>query len=109
MNRFERTRNPYAVPVEVFLASAELLAADMEKSALTLRDLASARGGPGRVLCMGLDAIEEMVGEIGRKRWGDGIGVETSAGERQLVLAPHAPDFWLGELYGRIAKMVAAA
>lgn len=109
VNRFERTRNPHAVPIEAFLASASLLAADMEKSALTLRDLASARGGPGRVLCMGLDAIEEMVGEIGRRRWVDGIGVETSAGERQLVLAPRAPASWLGELYERIETSKTAA
>ena len=109
VNRFERTRNPQAVPMEAFLASASLLAVDMEKSALTLRDLAAARGGPGRVLCMGLDAIEEMVGEIGRRRWVDGIGVETSAGERQLVLAPRAPASWLGELYERIEKSKAKA
>lgn len=108
VNRFERTRNPQAVPVEVFLASASLLAADIDKSALSLRDLASVRGGPGRILGMGLDAIEEMVGEIGRKRWIDGVGVETSAGERHLVIDPHESDFCLAELYARIGKAVAA-
>lgn len=108
VNRFERSRNPYSIPTEAFIACASLLAADLEKSALSLRELASARLGPGRVLCMGLDAIEEMVGEIGRKRWIGGIGVETSAGERQLVIEPRDSVFWLGELYGRIKKSQAA-
>lgn len=108
VNRFERTRNPPAVPVEAFLACASALSEDLDRSALSLRDLASARGGPGRILCMGLDAIEEMVGNIGRKPWFDGIGVETSAGERHLIVAPREPDFWLDALYGRIAKAEAA-
>lgn len=108
VNRFERTRRPHAVPVEVFLASASLLAADLEKSAIPLRELASIRGGPGRVLCMGFDAIDEMVGSIGGNRWIDGIGVETSAGERQLVVPAQEPEFWLGELYKRVVKRAKA-
>jgi hypothetical protein len=103
VGRFERARNPHAVPIEAFLASASLLASDLEKSALTLRELTAARGGPGRVLCMGLDAIEEIVGEIGRKRWIDGVSVETSAGERQLVITAREQEFWLGALYGRVS------
>lgn len=107
VNRFERVRNPHAVPVEAFLASASLLAADMEKSAISLREMASARMGPGRVLCLGLDAIEEMVGRIGRRRWMEGIGVETSAGERHLVIPQRDTSVWLEELYGRITKVAA--
>lgn len=109
VNRFERTRNPHAVPVEAFLASASVLATNLEKSALSLRELASVRGGPGRVLCMGLDAIEEMVGKIGRERWFDGIGVETSAGERHLIVSPRDPGSWLTELYARVKSRTTKA
>ena len=105
VSRFERTRNPHAVPVEAFLASACDLAVDMDRSALSLRELASARGGPGRTLCMGFEAIEEMVGRIGGGRWADGIGVETSAGERHLVVSPRDHASWLAELYARVASM----
>lgn len=108
VNRFERARNPFAVPVEVFLACASHLSEVTGKSALTLRELASARGGPGRLLGLGIDAVEEMVGEIGRVRWADGVGVETSAGERQLVLERQEPVYWLSGLYARIAKAAAA-
>ena len=104
VNRFERTRSPHAVPVEAFLASACDLAVDMDMSALSLRALASARGGPGRTLCMGFDAIEEMVGRIGGGRWSEGIGVETSAGERQLIVSPRDHAFWLAELYERVGS-----
>jgi hypothetical protein len=103
VSRFERTRSPHAVPVEAFLASASALASDLDRSALSLRELASVRGGPGRVLCMGFDAIEEMVGRIGGERWSDGIGVETSAGERHLVVSPRDHGAWLADLYGRVA------
>jgi len=104
VNRFERTRNPHSVPIEAFLASASALAADLDKPALSLRELASVRGGPGRILCMGFDAIEEMVGKIGGERWSDGIGVETSAGERHLVVSPRDHGSWLAELYTRVAS-----
>jgi hypothetical protein len=67
-----------------------------------LRELASVRGGPGRVLCMGFDAIAEMVGKIGGGQWSDGIGVETSAGERHLIVSPRDPGSWLAELYARV-------
>lgn len=109
VNRFERTRNPHALPVEAFLASASALAADLDKSALSLRELASSRGGPGRILCMGFDAIEEMVGKIGEGRWYEGIGVETSAGERHLVVSSRDHVSWLAELYARVASQVTRA
>lgn len=109
VNRFERTRHPHAVPVEAFLASASVLAGDLDKSALSLRELASVRGGPGRVLCMGFDAIEEMVGKIGGERWPDGIRVETSAGERHLIVSPREPGFWLAELYARVKSRATKA
>ncbi|HEV2567863.1 DUF4007 family protein [Sphingomonas sp.] len=107
VSRFERVRNPHAMPLEAFLASASLLAADLGKSSISLREMASARMGPGRILCLGLDAIEELVGRIGRRRWMEGIAVETLAGERHLVLPKRDARAWLEELYGRITKVAA--
>ena len=107
-NRFERTRIAQSVPTEAFLACASLLSDDLGKSALSLRDLASARGGPGRALCMSMESIEDAVGEIGRKRWNDGTGVETSAGERHLIVEPRGADYWLAGLYARIGTARAA-
>lgn len=104
VGRFERTRNPNAVPVEAFLASASNLAGDLDKSALSLRELASVRGGPGRTLCMGFEAVEDMVARIGGTRWSDGIGVETSAGERHLVVSQRDHVSWLAELYARVTS-----
>lgn len=103
VNRFERVRNPRGVPIEAFLACASMLAAEQEKTALSIRELASAYRGPGRILCLGLDAIEKMIDNVGTERWDEGIGAETSAGERHLVIAPHKLDYWLEELYCRIA------
>lgn len=103
VNRFERARTPRAVPMEVFLASASLLAADLEKSAISLRELASARKGPGRLLCMGFDAIDEMVGDIGIAADGSPFRVETSAGERELVIEARPTSYWLERLYDRLA------
>ncbi len=108
VNRYERTRAPHAVPPEVFLASASLLAADHDKSAISLRELASARGGPGRILCMGFDAIDEMAGKIGPQRHDSDVFIASSAGERELVISSHPPEHWLGVLYARLADQTQA-
>lgn len=103
VNRFERTRRPQGVPAEVFLASAALLAGDLGVSAVSLRQLASARGGPGRILCMGMDAIETQVGKIRKTDyWKKGIQVETTNGEKQLLITGENPDKWLKALYERL-------
>ncbi|MUT24284.1 DUF4007 family protein [Mesorhizobium japonicum] len=102
VNRFERSRRPHGVPNEVFLACAALLARETGKQALSLRELATLRGGPGRVLCMGLEAIETQVGKIGGKRWQEGIQVQTLNGERHLFVPSRAPQDWLVALYARV-------
>lgn len=102
VNRYERVRRPYGVPQEVFLAAAALLAADTDAESLSLRELASLRNGPGRLLCMGLEAIETQVGKIGTKRYKEGIRTETLAGERRLLVPKHRPEDWLRQLYERV-------
>jgi len=102
VNRYERVRRPHGVPQEVFLAAAAFLSKDTGISSLSLRELATLRGGPGRLLCMGLDAIETQVGKIGNKRYLEGIQVETVNGERRLIVPQHDPDHWLAQLYERV-------
>ncbi|CAO4157160.1 DUF4007 family protein [Methylorubrum extorquens] len=102
VNRFERARRPHAVPIEVFLAVVALLSHDTGITSLSLRELATLRGGPGRMLCMGLDAIETQVGKIGSKRYLEGTRTETIAGERRLMVPQHAPEHWLAKLYDRV-------
>lgn len=102
VNRFERARRPQGVPPEVFLAAASLLAKDTGIQSLSLRELATLRGGPGRLLCMGLEAIETQVGKIGSKRYLEAIRTETVAGERRLMVPQHGPEHWLKQLYQRV-------
>lgn len=102
VNRYERARRPHGAPPEVFLAAAALLAKDSGIDSLSLRELATLPGGPGRLLCMGLDAVETQVGKIGNKRYLEGIQVETVNGERHLMVPQHDPDHWLAQFYERI-------
>lgn len=102
VNRFERARRPHGVPQEVFLAAASLLAEETGISSLSVRQLATLRGGPGRLLCMGPDAIESQVGKVGKHRFLQGIKSETLQGERHLMVSNANPAYWLGELYARL-------
>ncbi|MGB8839847.1 MAG: DUF4007 family protein [Aliidongia sp.] len=103
VNRYERTRRPYGMPQEVFLAAASLLARETGIGSLSLRELATLRGGPGRLFCMGLDSIETEVGKIGNKRYLEAIQTETVNSERRLMVPHHDPVHWLGQFYQRIA------
>lgn len=102
VNRFEKTRRPAGVPVEVFLASAAALAASTGEQALSVRQLATLRGGPGRALCLSLETIEGMIGKIGNKHWLKGVRAETLAGERRLLVPAEDPEHWLKALYDRV-------
>ena len=102
VNRYERARRPFGVPPEAFLAATALLAKETGIISLSLRELATLRGGPGRLLCMGLEAIETQVGKIGNKRYLEGIRVETVNGERRLMVPRRDPEHWLAQFYTRI-------
>jgi hypothetical protein len=102
VNRFERARRPHGVPQEVFLAAAATLARETGVDSRSLRELATLRNGPGRLLCMSLDAIETMVGKIGNKRYLEGIQTESSAGERRLMVPKYEPEYWLRQFYQRV-------
>ena len=102
VKRFERTRAPVGLPVEAFLACSSLLAQETGRDALSLRELATLRFGPGRVFCAGLDAIDEMVGKASTAMWMDGANVETLAGERYLRTSVKPMEQWLGDYYARV-------
>lgn len=102
VNRYERARRPSGVPPEVFLAATALLSKETGIASLSLRELATLRGGPGRLLCMGLDAIDTQVGKIGSKRYLEAIRTETVAGERRLMVPHFEPEHWLKQLYERV-------
>jgi hypothetical protein len=99
--RFERSRAPVGVPPEAFLACVSLLSDETEKDALSLRELATLRRGPGRILCAGLDFVEEMTGRVGGKAF-RGVTVDTSAGERRLEVPSREVTDWLEDFYRRV-------
>jgi len=102
VRRFERTRGPIGLPVEAFLACSSLLAEVTGRDALSLRELATLRFGPGRVFCAGLDAVDELVGKASTGNWTKGVSVETLAGERYLRALVKPIEFWLRDYYARI-------
>lgn len=102
VRRFERTRAPVGLPVEAFLACSSLLADDTGRDALSLRELATLRFGPGRVFCAGLDAVDEIVGTAATATWMKGVSVETLAGERYLRAPSRPIEQWLRDYYVRI-------
>lgn len=102
VNRFEKPRRPPGVPQEVFLASASYLAETLGESALSVRQLATLRHGPGRALGQGMDAIETAVSRVGSKQFKIGLRAETLNGERRLQIPLQPPHYWLGQLYDRI-------
>ncbi|MFC7737573.1 DUF4007 family protein [Roseomonas sp. GCM10028921] len=104
VRRFERARAPVGLPVEAFLACSSLLAEETGRDALSLRELATLRFGPGRVFCAGLDAIDEMVGKASSAMRKKGVNVETLAGERYLRATTRPIEQWLSYYYLRIGE-----
>lgn len=102
VRRFERTRTPVGLPVEAFLACGSLLADDTGRDALSLRELATLRFGPGRVFCAGLEAVDELAGKASDANWTKDVSVETLAGERYLRITQKPIEEWMRDYYSRI-------
>lgn len=100
VNRFERSRSPSGVPTEALLACAATLSHRTGKQAHSLRELATLPHGPGRVLCIGLDLLEELVSAAVQSS--EHASVESLAGERHLVVADRPSFDWLSDLYRRV-------
>ena len=102
INRFERVRNPIALPPEAFLACVSLLAQDTGRAALSLRELANLRCGPGRIFCAGLPAIESLVDVTTKERGQWDARVVSLVGEHHLEVRPRSLTRWLDDAYARV-------
>ncbi|MEA3044681.1 MAG: hypothetical protein QOH47_2519 [Sphingomonadales bacterium] len=103
VGRFERSRSVSGVPVEVVLASAAALGERTGQQAHSLRELATLPHGPGRVLGMGLDLLEELVETAARTS--PHASIENLAGERRLIVGARSTTQWLGDLYARVGAI----
>lgn len=102
INRFERVRAPVALPPEAFLACASLLAQDMGRAALSLRELATLRCGPGRIFCAGLPTIEGLVDAATDERGRWEARVVSLVGEHHLDVRPRPLTSWWEDAYARV-------
>lgn len=104
VRRFERNRAPVGLPAEAFAACAAMLSQATGKDALSLRELATLRAGPGRIFCAGLDAVDALVANARKSLWTKGVTVETLAGERHLKPPHRSVESWLKDYYQRIEE-----
>lgn len=102
VNRFERVREPYRLPPEVFLACANGLASQLGKSSVSLEDLARRPNGPGRLLCLGFEGLEAAVETACESFGAMGVRTELLGAERHLVLPAWKPSSWLKVHYRRL-------
>lgn len=101
--RFEKTRPLDEVPLEVFLACAAAKAEDVGQEALSLGELLGRRGGPGMVLGLGGDAVEEMAARGARDYARAGVTLDLLGAERRLrVPMMDGTHFWLERHFQRI-------
>jgi hypothetical protein len=102
VRRFERTRSPVGLPPEAFLAAVSLLSEATGKDALSLRELSTLRGGPGRIFCASLETIDDIAVRAASAMWTKGVSVETLAGERHVLAAQRPVESWMQDYYERI-------
>ena len=103
VGRFEKTRPLDEVPIEVFLACAAAEAADIGQESLSVGELLGRRGGPGVVLGLSGDAIEEMAARGARDYAGAGVTLDLLGAERRLrVPMMDGLHFWLDRHFQRV-------
>ena len=102
VHRFEKARRPSGVPLEVFLAAASHLAELTGETALSARQLATLRHGPGRALCLNLESIETLMPKAASRYWEQAVQTEVLNGERRLLVPSCSPKDWLELLYDRV-------
>ncbi|BCM87582.1 DUF4007 family protein [Methylobacterium indicum] len=102
VHRFERVRAPARLPSEAFLASASGLAAGLGKNSVSLDEMARIPNGPGRLLCLGFDKLEQAVEAACLNHGALGVRTEVLGAERHLVLPGLTPIDWLRIHYDRL-------
>lgn len=103
IGRFEKVRSPVALPLEAFLACVSLKSRDTGKAAFSLRELATSRNGPGRLLCASLPAIEASI-EASQRHQRARARTLSLAGELHLEVEHRPAASWLDEAYKRIGR-----
>ena len=101
--RYEKTRPLDEIPLEVFLACAAAAAADHDQEALSVGDLLGRRGGPGLLLGLTGDAIEELAAQAAQDCAKLEVTFELLGAERRLRVPPMGMAFWLSRHLERVA------
>jgi hypothetical protein len=101
--RFEKTRPLDEVPVEVFLACASAQARSLDQETLSTSDLLGRRSGPGTVLGLTGNAIEELASRSARDFRALGVTFNLLGAERRLQTPIiHGSHFWLDRHFQRV-------
>jgi hypothetical protein len=105
--RFEKTRPLDEVPVEVFLACASAQARSFDQQTLSTGDLLGRRGGPGTVLGLAGNEIEELASRASRDFRALGVTFNLLGAERRLqVPVIYGSHFWLDRHFQRVGDGV---
>lgn len=100
--RFEKVSPTDGVPVEFMLACASNLGRTAGLEAVGIGDLAAWRHGPGRILNLPPDAIDNAATEAARLYARHGVSFDRLGAERRLRAAHEPPEYWLARHYDRI-------
>ena len=102
VHRFEKSRPLDGVPVEAFLASAAMLASQLESDSVPFADLMRRRNGPARVLGLGSDQVEDMAESAAIVYSDEGVQINLLGAERHLVVPKLHPSRWFDSHFRRI-------
>jgi hypothetical protein len=101
--RFEKTRPLDEVPIEVFLACVAAEAEDLQQETLSMGDLLGRRGGPGVVLGLTGDSIEDLAARAAQDFAKLGVTLDLLGAERRLRVPMMAGmHFWLDRHFQRV-------
>jgi len=101
--RFEKTRPLDEIPIEAFLACAAAQSEALRIESLSMGDLIGRRGGPGFLLGMTSEAIEELSARGARDCGKLGVTLDLLGAERRLrVPMMGGTQFWLDRHFQRV-------
>ena len=101
--RFEKTRPLDEIPIEAFLACAAAQSEALRIESLSMGDLIGRRGGPGLLLGMTSEAIEDLSARGARDCGKLGVTLDLLGAERRLrVPMMGGTQFWLDRHFQRV-------
>jgi len=101
--RFEKTRPLDEIPIEVFLACAAAQSEALRLESLSMGELIGRRGGPGLLLGMTSEAIEDLSARGARDCGKLGVTLDLLGAERRLrVPMMGGTQFWLDRHFQRV-------